>query len=153
MSDRASTAPGTRAHAPAPDADRDPSQPLEPDASLGDLLAQLTRDFGDLVSTQVDLAKVELKDEIKQTSKGAGLLGGGAFGAYLAVLLLSFAAVYGLDEAMPLGVAFLIVGLVYAAVSVVLIRQGRNKLRSVDSVPETQESLKEDLAWAKQQKS
>jgi len=144
----------TRTDTAAPERmDRDPAKPLEPEASLGDLVSRMTRDFGDLVSTQVELAKVELKDEIKQAGTGAGLLGGGAFAAYLAVLLLSFAAVSALDEAMPLGVGFLIVGLVYAAAAAVLFLQGRNKLSTVNAVPETKQSLKEDVAWAKQQKS
>jgi uncharacterized membrane protein YqjE len=131
----------------------DPTKPLEPDASLGDLLGRLTHDFGDLVSTQVELAKVELKDDIKEAGKGAGLLGGGAFAAYLSLVLLSFAAVYGLDEVMPLGISFLVVGLVYAAAAAVLFLQGRNRLRTVEPVPQTKASIQEDVAWAKQQKS
>ena len=131
----------------------DPTQPLEPNASLGELLGRLTHDFGDLVSTQVELAKVELKDEIKQTGKGAGLLGGGAFAAYLALVLLSFAAVYGLDEAMPLGIAFLVVGLVYAATAAYLVWRGRRTLTTVEPVPQTKASLKEDVEWATQHKS
>jgi uncharacterized membrane protein YqjE len=133
--------------------ERDPTQPLEPDVSLGDLLGRLTRDFGDLVSTQVELAKVELKDEIKDAGKGAGLMGGGAFAAYLSLLLLSFAIVYGLDEVMPLGLAFFVVGLVYAVAAAVLFVQGRTKLRTVEAVPQTKASIKEDVAWAKQQKT
>jgi uncharacterized membrane protein YqjE len=136
-----------------PDDRPDRTEPLESDASLGELLGRLTHDFGDLVSTQVELAKVELKDEIKQTGKGAGLLGGGAFAAYLALLLLSFAAVYGLDDVMDLAVAFLIIGLVYAAAAAFLFWQGRRKLTSVEPVPQTKASLKEDVEWAKQQKS
>jgi uncharacterized membrane protein YqjE len=147
------TASGTRrAGGDAGPAD-DPTKPLEPDASLGDLLGRLTHDFGDLVSTQVELAKVELKEEIRDAGKGAGLLGGGAFAGYLSLLLLSFAAVYGLDEVMPLGIAFLVVGLVYAVVAAVLFIQGRNKFRTVEPVPQTKASIQEDVAWAKQQRS
>ena len=151
MSDRTT---GTSALDGATDArDRDPTKPLEPDASLGDLLGRLTHDFGDLVSTQVELAKVELKEEIKDAGKGAGLMGGGAFAAYLSLLLLSFAAVYGLDEVMPLGLAFLVVGLVYAVAAAVMFLQGRNRLRTVEPVPQTKAAIQEDVAWAKQQKS
>jgi uncharacterized membrane protein YqjE len=149
VTDLTSSRPSTGATS----AQRDPTQPLEPDASLGELLGRLTHDFGDLVSTQVELAKVELKEEIKDAGKGAGLLGGGAFAAYLSLLLLSFAAVYGLDEVMPLGLAFLIVGLVYAVAAAVLFLQGRTKLRTVEPVPQTKASIQEDVAWAKQQKS
>jgi uncharacterized membrane protein YqjE len=131
----------------------DPTRPIEPDTSLPELLSRLSSDFGELVSTQVELAKVEIKEEIAQAGKGAGLLGGGAFVAYLAVILLSFAAAWGLAEIMPEGFAFLIVGAVYAVVAIVLLRTGREQMRSVQAVPETTETLKEDVQWAKRQMS
>jgi len=131
----------------------DPTRPLEPDTSLPELLSRLSSDFGELVSTQVELAKVEIKEEIARAGKGAGLLGGGAFVGYLAVILLSFAAAWGLAEIMPEGFAFLIVGAVYSVVAIVLLRTGREQMRSVQAVPETTETLKEDVQWAKQQVS
>jgi uncharacterized membrane protein YqjE len=152
MSDVAASGARRAGSAAGPDVS-DPTKPLEPETSLGELLGRLTHDFGDLVSTQVELAKVELKEDIKDAGKGAGLLGGGAFAAYLSLLLLSFAAVQGLDEVMPLGIAFLVVGLLYAVAAAVLVLQGRNKLRTVDPVPQTKASIQEDVAWAKQQKS
>jgi len=132
----------------------DPTQPLEADKSLGQLLGQLTHDFGDLVSTQVELAKVEIKEEVSRAGKGAGLLTGGGLAAYLALVLLSFAAAWGLAEVMPEGVAFLIVGVVWAAVAAVLYVIGRRELSAVQPVPpQTKQSLKEDAEWARQQKS
>jgi hypothetical protein len=151
MSDATRTGSGVRSDLDPGD---DPTKPLEPEASLGELLGRLTHDFGDLVSTQVELAKVEIKEDVKQAGKGAGMLGGGAFAGYLALLLLSFAAVYGLDEVMPLALAFLVVGLAYAVAAAVLFLQGRNRLGAVKPPAEqTVQSLKEDVAWARQQRS
>jgi uncharacterized membrane protein YqjE len=132
----------------------DPTRPIEPDESLGELLSQLSQDFSELVSTQVELAKVEIKDELGRAGRGAGMLGGGAFCAYLAVLLLSLAAAWGLTEVVPEGVAFLIVGAVYAVAAAVLLPRGRNRLTEVRLVPEqTTESVKEDVRWAREQMS
>jgi uncharacterized membrane protein YqjE len=132
----------------------DATQPLEPDASLGELFSRLTKDFSQLVSTQVELAKVELKEEVAHAGKGAGMLAGGAFAGYLAVLLLSFAAAWGLAAVMPTGWAFLLVGVVWAVVAAVLAKSGREQFRAVHPVPpQTQQSLKEDVEWARQQKS
>jgi uncharacterized membrane protein YqjE len=129
-------------------------QPIEADKSLGDLVSQLTSDFSELVSTQLELAKVEIKEEVGRAGKGAGMVTGGALAAYLAVALLSFAAAWGLSEAMPAGFAFLIVGAAWAAGSAALILSGRNQLRTVHAVPEqTKASIKEDVEWAKQQRS
>lgn len=132
----------------------DPSQPIEPDASLGELFGRLSHDFSGLVSTQIELAKVEIKEEVAQAGKGAGILGGGAFCGYMAVVLLSFAAAWGLSEIVPEGVAFLIVGAVYAIAAAVLLPKGKNTLTSVSPVPEkTAESVKEDVQWARDQMS
>jgi uncharacterized membrane protein YqjE len=132
----------------------DETQPLEPDASLGELFSRLTKDFSQLVSTQVELAKVELKEEVAHAGKGAGMLAGGAFAGYLAVLLVSFAAAWGLAAVMPTGWAFLLVGVVWAVVAAVLAKTGREQFRAVHPVPpQTKQSLKEDVEWARQQKS
>jgi uncharacterized membrane protein YqjE len=131
----------------------DETEPLEADKTLGDLLGQLSSDFSNLVSTQVELAKVEIQEEAARAGKSASLLGAGAFVAYLSLLLLSFAAAWGLSEAMPTGFAFLIVGAVYAVIAAVLITQGRQRLREVRGPVVTSQTVKEDVQWAKQQMS
>jgi hypothetical protein len=122
------------------------------DASLGELFAEMTRDFGVLMRKELELAKVETKSEIGKAGKVAGAYGGTAVTAYFAVFFLSFALALGLSALMPNGVAFLLVGLLYAAGSAVLYTQGRNRMAQVNPVPEqTVETLKEDVAWAKAQ--
>jgi uncharacterized membrane protein YqjE len=124
------------------------------DSSLGALISQLTSDFSDLVSTQVQLAKVEIKEEVARAGKGAGLMTGAGLAGYLALLLLSFAAAWGLDEAMPSGLAFLIVGLAWALIAGVLYTTGRKQIDSVRlPPPQTKASIEEDIEWAKRQKS
>jgi len=132
----------------------DPTQPLEADKSLGQLVGQLTHDLSDLFSTQLELAKVEIKEEVGRAGRSAGMLGGAAVAGYLALVLLAFAAAWGLSEVVPEGVAFLIVGLVFAVVAAVLFVMGRNRLQQVHPVPEQSvEELKEDVRWVRQQKS
>jgi len=131
----------------------DPTKPMDADKSLGELLSRLTGDFGDLVSTQVELAKVEIKEEVSRAGRGAGFLTGGGLAAYLAVTLLSFAAAWGLAEAVPEGVAFLIVGVVWAAIATALFLTGRKQLEAVRVPPQTKSSIQEDVQWAKHQKS
>jgi uncharacterized membrane protein len=81
-------------------------------------------------------------------------LTGGAFCAYLAVILLSFAAAWGLSEIVPEGLAFLIVGAVYAVAAAVLLPKGKERLSQVRPVPEkTAETVKEDVQWAREQMS
>jgi uncharacterized membrane protein YqjE len=136
-----------------PTTEGDPRRPIDADQSLGELLGRLTSDFGDLVSTQVELAKVEIKEEVVRTGRGAGLLTGGGVAALLALTLFSWAAAWGLDEVMPRGVAFLIVGAVWAIVAAALFFTGRKQLEAVRMAPETRASIEEDVEWAKNQRS
>jgi hypothetical protein len=72
----------------------------------------------------------------------------------MALLLLSFAAAWGLSEVVPEGIAFLIVGVVYAIVAAVMFVRGRERARALTIVPEqTVDSVKEDIQWAQQKMS
>ena len=122
------------------------------DASLGELFSTLTTDLSQLVRSEMELAKVEIREEAVTAGRAAGMLAGGALAGYLAVILLSFAAAWGLAEVVDTGWAFLIVGLVVAAVAAVLAVAGRQKLHEIRPVPEqTVDTLKEDARWARAQ--
>jgi uncharacterized membrane protein YqjE len=122
------------------------------DRSLGELFGNLTSDLSALMRSEMELARVELKEEAAKAGKAAGLLGGGALAAYLAVTLLAFAAAWGLAEVVDAGWAFLIVGLVVGAIAAAIALKGRERLNAVEPVPEqTMETLKEDARWARAQ--
>ena len=121
-------------------------QPKQPEKSLGELFTDLSNDMSQLVRDEIELVKVEVKAEVSKAGKGGGLVGAGAFAAYMAVVLLSFAAAWGLAARLPEGVAFLIVGVVWAVVAAVLALKGRQELKNVDPVPQaTVETLQEDV--------
>jgi len=124
------------------------------DASLGTLISQTTSDLSDLLRSEVELAKVELKEEATTIGKAGAMMGAAGLTGYLAVTLLCFAAAWGLSEIVPEGVAFLIVGVIVAAVAGVLYLMGRKRLENFEPVPrQTVETLQEDVQWAKQLKS
>jgi len=133
---------------------QDPTKPKQPDKSLGDLFGDLSSEFSDLLRTQVELAKVEIRTEAKQAGRTAGMFGGAAVAAYMALVLLSFAAAWALENVMDAGLAFLIVGAVYAVVAAVLYVRGRDRAKQMNVVPEqTVASVKEDVQWARQKLS
>jgi uncharacterized membrane protein YqjE len=144
------SAPGDRLRSADPDVDLRPKQP---EKSIGELFAQLTSDMSTLMRQEVELAKVEAKDEAKKAGRAGAMLGAGGLVSYLALTLASFAAAWGLSEIMPEGFAFLIVAAVWAAVAAVLMARGRRELRNVQPLPETTQSLKEDAEWARTQRS
>jgi uncharacterized membrane protein YqjE len=130
------------------------TEPGASDPSLGQLFSQLTTDVTALVRDEVQLAKLELTEEVKTTARAGGMLGAAAFAGYMVLLLLSFAAAWGLAEVMAVGWAFLIVAAVWAVVGAFLYLRGRKQLQEVNLKPEqTVQTLKEDVAWAKNQKN
>jgi hypothetical protein len=120
------------------------------ETSIGELIGNISNDLSQLFRQEVDLAKAELKQEASKAGKAAGMLGGAGFAGYLAVVLLSFAAVFGLANVMDAGWAALIVAAVWAIVGGALYVTGRNKLKTVDPVPHrTVDTIKEDAQWLK----
>jgi len=114
----------------------DPTEPKQPDKSLGDLFGDLSQEFAELVRTQTELAKAELRTQTDKAKKVAGAFGAATVAAYMALLMLSFAAAWGLSEIVPEGVAFLIVGIAYAAIAGVLFLRGRERAKEMSIVPQ-----------------
>jgi uncharacterized membrane protein YqjE len=120
--------------------------------SLGALLGEVARDVSELLRKEVELAKVELREEAARAAKAGAKIGAAALMGYLALFLASFAAAWGLAEIMPAGWAFLIVAAAYAIVGAVLFINGRKQLRDVSPMPQqTKETLKEDASWVREQ--
>lgn len=115
--------------------------------SIGELFSDLSADASRLVRAEVQLAKVELKQEATKAAKASGLLGAAGVLGYLALMLLLFAAAWGLAEVMPAGLAFLIVGVVVAAVAAVVGLMGRKRMQQVGPPKQTTETIREDKQW------
>lgn len=135
---------------------RRPPYPIdEPDMAFGDLFGRLTHDLGALFKDHVELAKEETKAELKDASAGAGLIGGAGLAGWMSILMLTFAAGWGLAEALNnVWLGFLIVGLIWSVIAAALWVSGRNKMKQVDPRPsETIQELEEDRRWLQEQTS
>ena len=123
------------------------------DASLGELFSDLSTDMTALLRDELSLAKVELKEEITKVGRAGGMFAGAALAGYMTVVLLSFAAAWGLAELLAVGWAFLIVAVAWGAAGALLYLRGRDHLEKVHPKPElTINTLKEDVQWAKNQR-
>ena len=121
------------------------------EASVAELVKQLSEQSSRLARQEVELAKAELAVKGKRAGVGAGMFGGaGAFGFYGLGALIA-AAILALATAVTAWLAALIVALVLGAVAGVLALQGKNKVQqATPPVPEeATESVKEDVQWAK----
>ncbi len=98
----ASTQPGSQENglatgAPAWPGDNAVSQVQPPQAgaaSLGELFSDLSTDMSALLRDELQLAKVELKEEITKVGRAGGMFGGAALAGYMTIVLLSFAAAW-----------------------------------------------------------
>ena len=131
---------------------------------------QLVKDFTNQASTlvhqeaelirlelveNVELAKAEMADKGKKVGLGVAALAAAGVAGLLALGTLTTFLILVLDGVMPNWTAALCVTLLWALVALPLALYGRNKIQDVGTpVPEkTLESVKEDVAWLKDQTS
>ncbi|HEY0472355.1 MAG TPA: phage holin family protein [Kribbella sp.] len=101
----------------------------EDEPTVGQLVANASRDLSNLVRSELELAKTELKKTAVAAGTGAGLFGGAAFLALLAIILLSIAAAYGVNAlGLHPALAFLIVAVLYLLIAAVLVLVGKRML-------------------------
>ena len=117
---------------------------------VGELFKDLSSQTSTLVRQEIDLARAELQQKGKLAGKGAGMLGGAAVAALLALGALTGGLVALLDKAMATWVAALIVMALWAIVALVLAKAGQMSLqKATPPAPQTVETVKEDIQWAK----
>ena|SRR5215469_9611930 len=118
-----------------------------PDQSLGDLVALAVKDLSKLVKWEIDLAKLELRADLKRAGIGAAMLGMAAFVACLVLVMLSFAFAYGL---ITVGIwnwaAFLIVAGTYVLVAGMAAAFGGLKMRKISGMRRTRKSVQASLS-------
>jgi predicted phage tail protein len=121
------------------------------DASVAELVKQLSEQSSRLARQEVELAKAELAMKGKRAGIGAGMFGGAGIFGFYAVGALVATAILALSTAVVAWLAALIVTVVLAAIAGVLALQGKTKVQqATPPVPEeATESVKEDVQWAK----
>lgn len=115
--------------------------------SVGDLVSLAVRDLTRLVRCEVELAKAELRADIRRLGLSAALLGIAATAGCLVLVLLCFAFAYGL---MAVGIwawaAFLIVAgtcVVLAGLAILVVAV---KMRRMSGLRRTRATVHDDLA-------
>jgi len=97
-----------------------------------------------------------MSDKISRLTTNVISVAAGGFVAYLGGLALVAALILAIRDLanISLAVSALIVGAVLAIVGYVMLQRGMKELKRVDLAPRrTVESLKDDVQWAKEQRS
>ena len=120
--------------------------PAGGEQSLGDLVALAAKDVSQLIRYEIDLAKTELKGDVRRIGLAGALGGVAAFVACLVLVLLSIALAFGL---VALGIytwaAFLIVSGAYVLFAVLVLGIAYLKLRRLSGLKKTRETVSEGL--------
>jgi hypothetical protein len=126
--------------------------PFRPRRPLGAVIGSAMEGARTLARKHVELARIEMAEAVSVRAKGAGMM---AVATVLGLFALGFAAASGsaaLDLVLPAWAAHLIVSLVFVAIAGALVLAGRRVIGTAPTTPNrTQETLKEDARWAKQQ--
>lgn len=113
-------------------------------ASLGQLLSEVTRDLSTLMRQELELAKAELRESGTRAGKGAGMFGGAAVAGHFVLLFLSLALMWGLAELIEsLGWASVIVAVIWGIIAAILALKGKKEMKSIKGMPQTAETAKE----------
>jgi len=121
-------------------------EPTGSDQSLGDLVSLAMKDVSQLVRYEIDLAKTELRGDLKRVGLAGALGAVAAFTGCLVLVLLCIALAYGL---VALGIwtwaAFLIVAGLCIAFAGGAVGFAWLKVRHLSGMKKTRESVTEGL--------
>jgi uncharacterized membrane protein YqjE len=120
--------------------------PAGGDQSLGDLVALAAKDVSQLVRYEIELAKTELKGDVRRVGLAGALAGVAAFVGCLMLVLFCIAFAYGL---VALGIwtwaAFLIVAGTCVLLAAVAVGIALLKLRHLSGLRKTRKTVTEGL--------
>ncbi len=104
--------------------------------TVGQLVADASREMSTLVRSEVELAKAEVTGGLKVAGKGAGLLAAGGFVALLGLIFLLHTLAQVLDIWLPASAAYAIVTLMLFLVAAILALLGKKSVSSARPKPE-----------------
>jgi len=121
--------------------------------SIGDLLAELSRETSQLVRQEVELATTEMTAKARKAGGHIGVAAAGGALAHAGLLVFLAALVLGLSEmGVTPWLSALIISLLTIGIGYLLVTRGLAALRSSSVAPtRTMESLKEDARWTTRQ--
>ena len=118
-----------------------------PDPSLGDLVSQAVSDVSQLIRYELDLARLELKADIRRIGIAGVLVGFTAVVGCMVLVMLCWAYAYGLNA---LGIwpwaAFLIVAGTLVVLGALAILIGVILVRRMSGLRKTVRTVQDDLA-------
>jgi uncharacterized membrane protein YqjE len=117
--------------------------------STRELVSRILRTASRLVSTEIELARAEVKADLAAELAMLKMLAAAAVGVLLGVNLLLVAAVFALAHWMPAWLAALVLGGIILVASAVVGYVGWQR-RVTSPLAVTRKAVREDLQWVKE---
>ena len=112
-------------------------------ASIGELIGDISQGLSTLMRQEVELAKAEVRESATRAGKAAGQFGGAALAGWMTLLFLSIAVWEWLSGALDSrGWAAVIVMAVWGIAAAVLAAMGRSTSKQIQGLPRTTETAK-----------
>lgn len=128
--------------------------PVVVEPSIGELVGDVVGDAQALVRGEVNLALVEVREEVREAREGLIALATSGIVITIGGLLLVLTVVYILADVLglPLWTSYLITGASMTFVGVIMRQRATHRIADVDPVPhQAIESVRKDIQWLKQQ--
>ncbi len=120
--------------------------------SVGELFGDLTRGIQTLISQEIELAKLEIKQSAQSAGLAGAFLAGAAVFGLVGLIMGAVTITAVLALFLPTWLSALIVTVALFAMAGILGLTGKSKLAATRPVPQqTIETLKEDQEWLKHQ--
>jgi hypothetical protein len=136
---------------------------LRQERGVAELFGQLSQDMTMLVRQEVQLARAEMSEKLSRLTANLVSVIAGGFVAYVGALALVAALILALNDLASISpwVSALIVGAVLAIAGYAMLRRGLGELKRVDLAPrrtvenikDDVQAIKNDVQWAKEQRS
>ncbi|WP_207544917.1 phage holin family protein [Mycobacterium lehmannii] len=124
------------------------------DASVGELMSQLSTQTSRLIRDEMRLAQKEFQESARHAGIGAGLFSVAGLLAFFGAATLIAAGVAALSLVLPVWAAALIVAAVLFVIAGIAALMGRSQAREVTpAAPKTVETVKADIQELKDARS
>ncbi len=119
--------------------------------SLPEIVKDLSADLGQLIHSEIALAKSEIQENVARLGTGAGLLGGAGVVGLFAVEFVLLAIMFGLVAAgLGAWLAAFLVAVALGVIAALMAMRGKSKVANASVVPSaTIENVKRDVAAIK----
>jgi len=118
---------------------------------LAELMRDFIQDVNTLIHEEIELAKAELNQKIRQAGVGAGMFVGAGVAGIMALGALTASLIAVIALVLPVWAAALVIAALWTGVAGLLAISGRTRVRKA-TPPAPQQAIdttKEDIRWAK----